>query len=142
MADVLAGPSHDQGMERAGEGGEGRRGKPEVLLQEVTNSTALRVLDSFNRKIRAAEEKLIQQRVNAAILTVELATLHDPQMHELLALNTQGYSNLSNKIDKYKNLLDQFSQEIKSCFPQSAENPLQDLSILSPSDSPSHPLLG
>ncbi|KAG0723025.1 hypothetical protein GWK47_043415 [Chionoecetes opilio] len=114
----------------------------EKELSEITCSTAIHVLDSLTTKIKAAEHKLIQQRVDAAVLTVELATLHDPLVREQLALCTQGYTRLTDKVDNNKKILDQFPQQIKTNLLQDVENPSPDSSLPAPLDAPSCSLQG
>lgn len=99
----------------------------------------IQMLDSLTMKNRVLQAQFAQQRVDAAAVTIELASLHDPHMREQLALCTQGCQGRSKINGEYQTLCDQLLQEIRSNFHQDYEKNLQQSSQSIPVDSPSNP---
>ncbi|XP_071539341.1 uncharacterized protein [Panulirus ornatus] len=83
-------------------------------MEADTVANTIHILDNINRQIKAAERRLNNQRVNTAILTVELATLHDPLMRETLALCTQASEDVVQKIAECREFQEQMSQAVQS----------------------------
>ncbi|KAK3865347.1 hypothetical protein Pcinc_029037 [Petrolisthes cinctipes] len=80
------------------QGGDGGGAECEANLETDAISNALQILDDTSKEMRAIEFKLIQQRVNSAMLTVELATLLDPVSREQFTMTSQGLSEAAGDI--------------------------------------------
>ncbi|KAG7174607.1 uncharacterized protein LOC121859103 [Homarus americanus] len=87
-------------------------------MEPISIKTAIHLLDNISRRFKDAERKLSQQRVNCAILTLELATLHDPHMRETLAVCHQAQDYGTEKLSTYNEIHARFIQVSKSCIPQ------------------------
>ncbi|KAK4291938.1 hypothetical protein Pmani_035255 [Petrolisthes manimaculis] len=80
------------------QGGDGGRVECEANLETDAISNALQILDDTIKEMRALEFKMVQQRVNCAILTVDLATLLDPVSREQFTMTSQGLSEAAGDI--------------------------------------------
>lgn len=89
-----------------------------------TTEKALYSLDDTVRQIRIAEHKLYQQRVNCAMLTVELSTLHDPLMREMFSMCVQGEEQVKQKIAQGIEAQKYLSQTLHTSMPQDTQQDL------------------
>ncbi|XP_069157405.1 uncharacterized protein [Procambarus clarkii] len=106
---------------------EGSMQQNSIDTEPFTTTKALQVLDDISRQIKTFERKLHQQRVNCAIVTVELSTLHDPLLRESLALCFQNQECVQQKLAQSNEIQAQSAKILYSSMPhETGEHPPQE----------------